>query len=126
MTRPLRIVIAVSSIISGALHFDIWANLGYKSAPVKELFVIQAVLAVVAGLVALAPRTLAVAPALAVNAGSLIAFALSRTVGVPTFHGSFEERALQPSAVRTIVVLVAEVVAVVVAGLVLSRRTNEA
>jgi hypothetical protein len=131
MTWMLRGVVAVSSVLTGFLHYDIWANHGYRGAPVKELFIAQAVAAAVAGGLAVIPRATAVLPAIAVSAGSLAAFALSRTVGVPTLHGSFEESGLQPSAAHvlglssTVVILVAEVAAIVCGGVLLRHaRTS--
>jgi hypothetical protein len=123
-----RAAIALASVLAGVLHYDIWANHGYRAAPVRELFVLQAVAAVAAGALALLPRTVAAAPAVAVSAASLIAFLLSRTVGVPTLHGSFEEGGLQPSDASiagistTLLVLLAEAVVVAAGASILLRR----
>ena len=114
----LRIVTAVASIAAGALHWDIWANHGYRSAPVRELFVASAVLAVVLGLVACVNRRKAALPAAAANAVFLAAFALSRVTELPTFHGGWREVGLAPDGATllgvstTLLLLVAEAVAV--------------
>lgn len=128
MRWAARAVVAITSVLSGALHLDIWANHGYRSAPVRELFVLQGSAAIAAGVTVLMPRAGAAWPALLVNMASLIAFALSRTVGVPTLHGSFAETGLQPSGARllgvssTAVTLVVGVLAVVISLYLLFHR----
>lgn len=118
MNRALRAMTAVASIAAGVLHWDIWANHGYRSAPVRELFVASAVLGVAAGLLALAGRLGALAAAI-VNAGFLAAFTLSRVGEMPTLHGGWREAGLNPEgaailgASTTLLLLIAEGVAVV-------------
>lgn len=122
MNTLLRAITAVASIAAGALHWDIWANHGYRSAPVRELFVASAVLGVALGLVAFLNRRKAALPAAVANAGFLAAFALSRVTEIPTFHGGFREMGLAPDDATlrgvstTLLLVVAEAVAVV-AGL---------
>lgn len=123
MTGPvntlLRTLAAVASIAAGVLHWDIWANHGYRSAPIRELFVASAVVGVVAGLLAFVPKAASAVPAVLVNALFLGAFILSRVASVPTFHGSFSESGLNPkdaiilTVSTTVLLLVAEGAAVV-------------
>lgn len=119
MNPLLRSLAAVASIAAGVLHWDIWANHGYRSTPIRELFIASAVVAVVAGLIALTPKRGAAIPAALVNALFLGAFVLSRVSEVPTFHGAFSERGLAPrdatfmGVSTTLLLLIAEGVAVV-------------
>ncbi|CAA9220776.1 MAG: hypothetical protein AVDCRST_MAG76-684 [uncultured Acidimicrobiales bacterium] len=118
MNTLLRAVTAVASITAGVLHGDIWANHGYRSAPIREMFVASAVLAVALGLLALVPWRLAAVPAAVANAVFLGAFALSRVGEVPTFHGGWSEGGLAPQGATilgvstTLLLLTAEGLAV--------------
>jgi len=97
MNTLLRAVTAVLSIGAGVLHWDIWANHGYRSTPVRELIVASAVIGVIVGLVALIDRPRAAIPAVVANAAFLGAFALSRWTELPTFHGGWSESGLNPT-----------------------------
>ncbi len=129
MNLVLRLVTAAASIAAGVLHWDIWANHGYRSAPVRELFVASAALGVAVGLLALVSRKAALVAAV-VNAGFLAAFALSRVSEMPTFHGGWSEEGLAPveamiqGVSTTLLLLVAEGVAVAcgVLSLLFGRR----
>ena len=119
MNILLRAVTAVASITAGVLHWDIWANHGYRSAPIREMFVASGVLAVALGLLALVPRRTAALPAAVANAVFLVAFAVSRVGEVPTFHGGWSEAGLAPDGATilgvstTLLLLLAEGLAVV-------------
>ncbi len=117
MNILLRTFAAVASITAGVLHWDIWAHHGYRSTPIREMFIASAAVGVVVGLIAFLPsRGSAILAGLA-NAVFLGAFALSRVSKVPTFHGSFSETGLAPKdamllgASTTLLLLVAEGVA---------------
>ncbi len=118
MNLVLRALTAVASIAAGALHYDIWANHGYRSTPIREMFLASAVLGVALGLLALVPRRRAALPAALVNAMFLGAFALSRVSEVPTFHGPWSETGLAPEDAMiqgvstTLLLLIAEAAAV--------------
>ncbi len=119
MNTVLRVVTAIASIAAGAIHWDIWANHGYRSAPVRELILASAVLAVALGLLAFLNRRWAALPAAVANALFLAAFAVSRTAELPTLHGPWKEMGLAPEGAEllgiptTLLLLVAEGVAVV-------------
>ena len=120
MNKVLRAVTAIFSIGAGVLHWDIWANHGYRSTPVRELIIASAVIAVVLGLVCFVERPRAALPAAVANAVFLGAFALSRLAEVPTFHGGWSETGLAPDSAMvggvstTLLLVVAEALAVVV------------
>jgi len=130
MNTVLRALAAAASIAAGVLHWDIWANHGYKATPIREMFIASAVVAVALGLLALVPRSKAAIPAGVANAAFLGAFALSRVSEVPTFHGPWSENGLAPADATilgvstTLLLLVAEALAVTfsVASVVLGRR----
>lgn len=119
MNTVLRALTALASIAAGALHWDIWANHGYRSAPVRELLVASAVLGVVLGLLATVNRRTAALPAALANAAFLGAFALSRVGELPTLHGGWREVGLAPADATilgistTLLLVVAEALAVV-------------
>jgi len=123
MTGPantfLRTLTAIGSIGAGVLHWDIWANHGYRNTPVREMFIASAVAGVAVGLLALLPKRGAALPAVVANAAFLVAFALSRVTTLPTFHGPFSERGLAPTDAMiggvstTLLLLIAEGAAVV-------------
>jgi hypothetical protein len=96
-------IIAVCVAISGYVHFRIWQT-DYRHAPVREMFVAQAVVSLVIAVALIAAIAIgtrsslaraAVWAALVVAAASLIAFALSRGPGLPTLHGTFKETGLE-------------------------------
>ncbi len=123
MTGPLntllRTLAAVASIAAGVLHWDIWANHGYRSTPIRELFVASAVVGVIAGLLAFLPKAASAVPAVLVNVVFLGALVLSRVASVPTFHGPFSASGLEPmdamivGVSTTLLLIVAEGAAVV-------------
>ena len=119
MRIVLRVAVALFSIGAGVLHWDLWANHGYRSTPVREMFLASAVVGVLVGLLALVDRRWAVVPAVVANAAFLGGFALSRTSEVPTFHGGWSESGLAPASATlggvstTLVLVVAEGLAVV-------------
>lgn len=118
MNRVLRLATALFSIGAGVLHWDIWSNHGYRSTPVRELFIASAVVAVVLGLLCLVEKPWAALPATVANAVFLGAFALSRVAEVPTLHGGWSETGLAPDSAMlggvstTLVLVVAEALAV--------------
>ena len=118
MNKVLRAATAIFSVAAAVLHWDIWANHGYRSAPVRELFIASAVVGLVAGLFAFVDRPSAGLPAAAVNAVFLGAFALSRVAALPTFHGGWSESGLAPDRATvlglssTLLLLLAEALAV--------------
>jgi hypothetical protein len=116
----LRVAIAVALAVSGISHAYLYIH-GYRHIPnIGTAFLIQASasVAVAVLLVVGGPAWLRWAAA-ALAGGSLVAFALSRTVGVL----GFTERGWQPSP-HAAIDAVAEVLIVVlfVAWLVMSRR----
>ncbi|MEO5680119.1 MAG: hypothetical protein ABIS47_10665 [Acidimicrobiales bacterium] len=125
----LRATAGLASIAAGALHWDIWANHGYRATPIREMFIASAVVAVVLGLVAVVPKRAAAMPAAVANALFLGAFTLSRVSTVPTFHGKWSESGLAPKDAMilgvstTLLLLVAEGLTVVcgLASLLLGR-----
>ncbi|MDP9074908.1 MAG: hypothetical protein M3N98_12200 [Actinomycetota bacterium] len=126
--RILTAVAALSLALAGYLHLAIWKG-GYRFAPVKEMFLLNVGLsAAVAAAVLFHPRKLTAAAGLALAAGSLVAFGLSRGPGLPTVHGTFTEMGLAPHNVRFLgtgaaaILLAAEAVAVVCCAAVLLAR----
>ncbi|HEY6574029.1 MAG TPA: hypothetical protein VI029_03665 [Mycobacterium sp.] len=118
-----RLTISASLAVSGVVHAYLYVN-GYRGIPtIGPAFLGQAVVFCVLALLILAggPDWLRwVAGVL--SAGALVAFALSRTVGL----FGFTELGWNPSP-QAAVSVIAEVVTVVfVAASVLSRRTNAA
>ncbi len=118
MNAALRLVAGLASIGAGALHYDIWANHGYRSTPIREMFIASAVVGVLVGLIAFASKHKAALPLVVANAIFLGAFALSRISEVPTFHGGWSESGLAPESAMllgvstTLTLLVAEGLAV--------------
>lgn len=133
MTGPtntlFRVLTALASIAAGVLHWEIWAHHGYRSTPIREMFIASAVTGVAVGAVALIGRPRAAALAVVANIGFLAAFVLSRVSEVPTFHGPWSEMGLAPNDATllgvstTLVLLIAEGAAVVfgLASLAFSR-----
>jgi hypothetical protein len=98
--RIVSVVAAVAVAVGGYLHLQIWSG-GYRFAPVKEMFLLNVGLSgAVAAALLLHPRKLTAAAGLALSAGSLAAFALSRGPGLPSLHGTFTEMGLAPLNVR--------------------------
>jgi len=130
MNIALRAVTAVASITAGVLHWDIWANHGYRQAPIREMFVLSAVVGVALGGLALVKHPKAALPAAVANAAFFAAFALSRVSEVPTFHGGWSESGLAPTDATilgvstTLLLLVAEGLAIVcgLASVLVGRR----
>ena len=127
--RVVTIVAAVAIAVGGYLHWKIWDD-AYRHAPVREMFLINVGLsAVLAIALLLRPTKLIAAGGFLLAAGSLVAFALSRGPGLPTFHGKFTETGLQPHNVQflgqpaAVAVLVAEALAVICCLGLLVRRT---
>jgi hypothetical protein len=114
----LRLAISVSMAVSGAVHAYLYAN-GYRDIPmIGPAFLLQgsafcalAVLILIGGPVWL--QLLGAAGA----AGSLVAFALSRTVGV----FGFTETGWEPSPYTWISVL-SEALTIALVGVILIRR----
>jgi hypothetical protein len=119
----LRVGIGATLAISGVIHADLYIH-GYRHIPtVGPAFLLQAsVFCALAVLVVVgAPDWFSWAGA-ALSVGTLIAFALSRTVGL----FGFTERGLQPSP-QAAISLVTEVLTVAfVALFVLIRRRHTA
>ena len=119
----LRVGISATLAISGVIHADLYIH-GYRHIPtVGPAFLLQAsVFCALAVLVVVgAPDWFSWAGA-ALSVGTLIAFALSRTVGL----FGFTERGLQPSP-QAAISLVTEVLTVAfVALFVLIRRRHTA
>jgi hypothetical protein len=117
----LRVAIAAMLAVSGVIHADLYIH-GYRHIPtVGPAFLLQASLfCALAVLIALgAPDWFSWAAAV-LSVGTLIAFALSRTVGL----FGFTERGLQPSP-QAAVSLITEVLTVaLVAVFVLARRAR--
>jgi hypothetical protein len=104
-TIAQKLAAAVLIGIGGFVHFRIWQH-AYRHAPVREMFVANwaasAVVVVLLVAVAVMGRrapgslvTVTLVAALALAAGSLAAFALSRGPGLPTLHGTFKEHGLE-------------------------------
>lgn len=114
----LRTLAGVASIVAGVLHWNIWADHGYRQTPIREMFIASAVVGVALGLLAVVPKRGAAIPAAVANALFLGAFALSRVAEVPTLHGPFSEKGLAPEDAMivgvstTLLLIVAEAVAV--------------
>jgi len=122
VNKVLCAAVAIFSIGAGVLHWDIWAHHGYRSTPVREMFVASAVVGVAVGLLALLGRRSVVLLAVAANAAFLGAFGLSRVAKVPTFHGGWSESGLSPRdatllGVSTVLVLVVSEGLAVLCGL---------
>jgi hypothetical protein len=121
MNPLLRGATAVLSIFAGLMHWDIWANHGYRSTPVRELIIASAVIGVIVGSIAFVNNQRAALPAATANAVFLGAFALSRLAELPTFHGGWSETGLAPTSAdiggisTTLLIVLAEALAVVCA-----------
>ncbi len=118
MNKLLRAAAGLFSIGAGVMHWDIWANQGYRETPVRELFIASAVVGVVVGLLAYVDRQRAALPAAVANLAFLAAFGLSRVTELPTFHGGWSESGLAPTDAMyggvstTLLLLLAEALAV--------------
>jgi hypothetical protein len=121
MNLAVRIAISVTVAVSGVVHAYLYAN-GYRDIPtVGTAFLLQgsvfcalAVLILVGGPTWL--RLLAAAGA----AGSLVAFALSRTVGL----FGFTETGWEPSPYAVISVVAEGLTVLLVAATAVRRRTT--
>lgn len=125
-SRIVRLIAAAAVLIGGYAHYHLW-DVSYRHAPVKELFVINAIASLVIGIaLAIGPRRLAALGGIGLSVLTLAAFALSRGPGVPTFHATFTESGLQPSSVHVLgvgvalVTLIAEGVALVLSLVILA------
>ena len=115
----LRVGIGVSTAVAGAVHAYLYAD-GYRDIPtVGPAFLVQgSVLCALAVLILVGgPAWLSLAAA-AVAAGSLVAFALSRTIGL----FGFVETGWQPSPYAVLSVVAEALVVVLVVVLSLRRR----
>lgn len=126
-----RASVAACIAVAGFVHFRIWEH-EYRHAPVREMFVANAIVSVVlviglvAGIASRRPQSRAQRAMLTAGMvfclASLAAFALSRGPGLPTLHGSFKEHGLETTAAYVFgigsakVVLVAETIAAVLCG----------
>ncbi|GAC1320486.1 MAG: hypothetical protein NVSMB12_20260 [Acidimicrobiales bacterium] len=122
---------AASIAVAGFVHFRIWQH-EYRHAPVREMFVANAVVSAVlvigllAGIAYRRPQSRVQRGVLAAGLlfclASLAAFALSRGPGLPTLHGSFKEHGLETTAAYVFgigsakVVLVTETVGAILCG----------
>lgn len=130
---------AVCTALAGFVHFRIWQN-EYRHAPVREMFIANAVLSalLVLGILAgMAPRR-SQSPAhrgllvavMVFCLASLVAFGLSRGPGLPTLHGSFKEHGLETTSSYVFgfgsakAVLVAETLAAALCGWLLVETSN--
>jgi hypothetical protein len=129
-----RIVCAIAALavaIGGYLHLQIWRG-GYRYAPVKEMFLVNVGVSVVVAVALLVfPRKISALGGLLLSLGTLAAFGLSRGPGLPTLHGKFTEKGLNPHNVRflgqpaAVTILSAEGLAVVLcAALLLSLQSS--
>lgn len=130
-TAIARASAAACIAIAGFVHFRIWEH-EYRHAPVREMFLANAVVSVVlvvglaAGIASRRPQRRLQRGMLAAGVllclTSLAAFALSRGPGLPTLHGSFKEHGLETTAAYVFgigsakVVLVAEAMAAALCG----------
>ena len=115
MKRVLTVVAAIGIALGGYIHFRLWHGV-YRHAPVREMFLIDVVLSAFLALAVFIPKPAFALAGAALTAGSLVAIALSRTVGLPTFHGKWTEVGLAPQQAlfginETLLVIIAESVA---------------
>jgi hypothetical protein len=118
MNLALRVAISASLAVSGVVHAYLYTN-GYRDIPaIGPAFLLQGSVFCALAVLILAggPAWLRLAAA-AGAAGSLVAFALSRTVGL----FGFTETGWEPSPYALLSV-VAEVVTVLLVGATLMRR----
>lgn len=118
MNLALRVAISASLAVSGVVHAYLYTN-GYRDIPtIGPAFLLQGSVFCALAVLILAggPAWLRLAAA-AGAAGSLVAFALSRTVGL----FGFTETGWEPSPYALLSV-VAEVVTVLLVGVTLMRR----
>ncbi|MDQ2726236.1 MAG: hypothetical protein M3Y36_12190 [Actinomycetota bacterium] len=125
-SRIVRLVAGAAVLIGGYGHYHLW-DVSYRHAPVKELFVTNAIASLVIGIaLVIGPRRLAALGGIGLSVLTLVAFGLSRGPGVPSFHGTFTESGLQPTSVHVfgvgvaLVTLIAEGVALVLSLLILA------
>lgn len=105
----VRLPAALFLLVGGLVHLDLWLG-GYRGIPyIGPLFFINAVTSVMIALalVARSDRRV-ILPAMAIASGSLVAFALSRTVGLL----GFMEAAWTPAGLRTIAAEIGTIVAI--------------
>jgi hypothetical protein len=118
MKRVLTVVAAIGIALGGYIHFRLWHGV-YRHAPVREMFLIDVVLSAFLTIAVFIPRRVFAAAGAVLTGGSLAAIALSRTVGLPTFHGKWTEVGLAPQQSlfginETLLVIIAESVAFLV------------
>ena len=125
-SRIVRLIAAAAVLVGGYCHYHLW-DVAYRHAPVRELFIINAIGSLVIGIaLAIGPRRLAALGGIGVSVLTLVAFGLSRGPGVPSFHGTFTESGLQPSSVHVLgagvalLTLIAEGVALVLSLVILA------
>jgi hypothetical protein len=117
----LRLGIAATLVVSGVIHADLYIH-GYKHIPtVGPAFLLQASMfcALAVLILAGAPEWFRWAGAL-LSVGTLIAFALSRTMGL----FGFTERGWEPSPQAAVSVIAEVLTVVLVAVSVLSSRSK--
>ncbi len=115
----VRLPAAVLLLVGGLVHLDLWPG-GYRGIPyIGPLFFINAVTSalIALALVARSDRRVTL-PGMAIASGSLIALALSRTVGLL----GFMEAAWTPAALRTIAAEIGAIVAIALIVLVKRRQ----
>ena len=119
----LRVGIGVTVAISGVVHADLYIH-GYRHIPtVGPAFLLQAsVFCALAVIIVVGAPDWSSWLAALLSVGTLIAFALSRTIGL----FGFTERGLQPSPDAAISLITEVLTVVLVAVFVLARRRRTA
>jgi hypothetical protein len=115
----VRLPAAVLLLVGGLVHLDLWWS-GYRGIPyIGPLFFVNAVMSalIALALVARSDRRVTL-PGMAIASGSLVAFGLSRTVGL----FGFMEAAWTPAAFRTIAAEIGTIVAIALIVLVKRRQ----
>ncbi len=126
----LRLVAAAAVAYGAYVHFHLWDAYSYRHTPVGDLFIANVVASFIAIVLLGVRRWWAPALIVAVSLGSLAAFAISHTVGLPTPSGvTFDESGLQPHGFAiggvsgVLLMLIAEAVAAA-AGIAIAVMTR--
>lgn len=127
-TSMVMIVVAAGLLVtSAALHLDLWSS-GYRSIPtIGPLFLVQGIVTPIVALVLVVTRRLiAVVASIATMSGTIGGFVLAATVGLFGFHDGFAAPFASLSFVVEVMaaVLLVSAGALIVAGS-LRRRTFE-